>query len=161
MGEIGQGKAESILPFGLDANEIEAALAGKRDGRICMCGHPLTQHDEFSAGQNGCFPSRTICSCKTPFPVLDVSDKRFFQFSTTGWGERHAISVGLLALTKSGGTSRLLIESRCFNCTNESVKLIPTSLSSGNSILESTGEQNLLLCSSCWSEFPIRYSEGW
>ncbi len=161
MDQVGKGDDESILPFGLNAGEIEAVLAGKRDGRICACGHPLTQHDELGDGRSGCFPSRTICSCKTPYPVLEVSDKRFFQFSTIGWGERHAISIGLLALRKSGGTSKVLVESRCFRCRNESVKLIPTSLNAGNSILECPGEQNLLLCSSCWSEFPIRYSEPW
>lgn len=159
MSEDGQVQAQSILPFGLVASDIEAALAGKRDGRICACGHPLSQHDEFGAQQSGCFPSRIICSCKTPFPVLEVSDKRFFQHSTTGWGERHALSVGLLALKKSGGTSRVLVENRCFKCTSESVKLIPTSLNAGNSILEGPGDQNLLLCSSCWSQFPILYSE--
>jgi hypothetical protein len=149
------------LPFGLDFFEIETALAGERDSRICSCGHPVSQHDVLEGSVSGCFPPRAECLCREPLPVVEVSNKRFFLKTTRGWGERHALSTGLFALARSGGKSKSLVGKVCFKCGEEVAKLIPTSLNEASFILEEPGVSNPLLCLDCWSQFPIKYRKNW
>jgi hypothetical protein len=144
------------LPFGLDIKLLSAAEAEKsRDGRICACGHALTVHETPGNGVQGCFPTTAYCRCQAPVPVLEVSNKRFFMNSTRGWGEKHALSLGLFSLVKAGGKYKSLVDSRCQKCQVQTVRLIPSSLTENLTITSEPGVVNLLLCSDCWSDFPI------
>jgi hypothetical protein len=143
------------LPFGLDYSTLAKLDSDQADKRVCACGHPVSQHGEPYPGFQGCFPPKSECLCKSPKPVLEVSDKRFFTRRTIGWGEKHALSRGLFGLVRSGGVARSLVGNSCGQCGQEVERLIPTSLSETLSILESPGVFNALLCPDCWSAFPI------
>jgi hypothetical protein len=143
------------LPFGLDYLALSKLDQDQADKKVCVCGHPVSQHGEPYPGFQGCFPPKSECLCKSPKPVLEVSDKRFFTRRTIGWGEKHALSRGLFGLVRAGGVVKSLVGNSCEKCGQVAAKLIPTSLSESLSILESPGVFNALLCPECWSSFPI------
>lgn len=142
------------LLFDLDADSIRSQLANKGNQSdsqlICVCGHPANSHQVLTQNHSGCFTARMYCPCRTPVPVTRVSNSRFFKAKTRGWGERHALSIGLLKLHDSGGTAEALDGTGCFGCESQGPALIPTSMDEFGMVLEYPGQVNALLCRSCW-----------
>lgn len=86
----------------------------ERDGRICLCGHPMSRHT-FVNGGSTCSPSRLVCKCRHSRPVLETSDTRVFLRKTRGVGSGHALSQGILA-AKGKHEITWLIEMKCDKC---------------------------------------------
>jgi hypothetical protein len=64
-----------------------------RDGRICICGHPITYHRSAEI----CMPAKMTCPCRMAVPVLKSEDTRFFLRKTDGPGALHALTRGIVA----------------------------------------------------------------
>ena len=149
---------EALRAIGLTVEELEEAeqelyLSGKvrqrsRDNRICACGHRMSAHTSV-AGASFCRPTKLECPCKSPRPVIAVSDTRSFNFKTEGSGALHALSRGMLALAKKGKTLRWLVDLECDRCKKPAEKLLPSAVSQrGMAMTEATG-YDALLCEDC------------
>lgn len=151
-----QSDSGAKLLFDLDAESIRSQLADKgiqsNSRLICVCGHPVNAHHTLSQNHSGCFPARMYCPCRAPMAVTRVSNSRFFKAKTRGWGERHALSIGLLKLYDSGGFAEALDGIGCFGCESHGPALIPTSMDEFGLVLEYPGQVNALLCRNCWLE---------
>jgi hypothetical protein len=147
-------------PFGVclgdNSESADRKGSGPRVPHVCICGHSIGSHKEMSYGGWSCTNGKLWCPCETPRAVLEASDLRDFHFSTYGWGDRHALSLGIMKSIRKGRRVRQLIENNCFKCGLGFERLIPTSLSSDYFVLDYPGPRNALLCSDCWSGFPIR-----
>lgn len=146
------GDAFARLDFTLeDAQRTDELLTSRqgrrRDGRICVCGHPMTRHTLLS-GLVYCKPSKMECPCKRDRPVVEASDTRPFLRKTEGQGPRHALSRGLAAAIKAGHDVRWLVEQRCDRCATESpVSPVPVT-QNGIAVDDPTG-YDALLCAKC------------
>lgn len=110
MNEVGEQELVPVTRWGgrpIDeflADESVKPKARERDGRICACGHPMSKHREVDVYEDGslitysCYPTRTSCLCAEALPVLEVSDIRPFMRKTKGYGDQHALSLGLRGL---------------------------------------------------------------
>ncbi len=106
---------------------IDKALAKnprKNDKRICICGHPLSRHDETNG--MSCRPARFDCPCVRAVAVLEVPDNRYFLARNEGSGEKHALMRGIFMAQKGmpdrfDDEAKLLVELKCMNpaCGNE------------------------------------------
>jgi hypothetical protein len=147
--------SETLAQLGITADEIETAEQSidkrNRDSRICACGHRMSAHTVV-AGASFCRPTKLECPCKSPRPVLTVSDTRSFNYKTEGSGALHALSRGILALARRGGRSHWLIELKCDRCSRQVDRLLPSAVSQrGRAMTEPTG-YDALLCEECRSE---------
>jgi hypothetical protein len=154
------GGSDNTAPFGISSNELtptQTALSGgPRVPFVCVCGHSIGSHKEMSYGGWACTNGKLWCPCENPRAVLEAPDLRDFHFSTYGWGDRHALSLGIMKSIRKGRKVRQLVENNCFKCGLGFERLIPTSLSSDYFVLEYPGPRNALLCQDCWSGFPVR-----
>ena len=150
----------AVAPFGIeqlgDFTDLNRPLGGPRVPHVCICGHSVGSHKEMSYGGWSCTNGKLWCPCEKPRAVLEAPDLRDFHFSTYGWGDRHALSLGIMKSIRKGRKVRQLVENICFKCGLGFERLIPTSLSSDYFVLEYPGPRNALLCSDCWSGFPLR-----
>lgn len=159
-----KSSAEQVLEsMGLTLDEVREAdetLRGRpkeRDGRICICGHPVNRHT-VTSGVVLCKPTRMECPCRKVRPVLDVSDTRAFLRKTAGPGPEHALSRGLRGLTDgrqgAGGAERSaewVVDLECDRC-GGNTRVVPAPVtSSGNVVHEPTG-YDALLCAECLAE---------
>lgn len=145
--------------FSLTMEEIEASLSSVIDGRdfqkpICICGHPMNAHSSAS-GRTMCSFANTYCRCELPIAVIVTSDLRYFKKLTRGPGANHALSLGCYSALKAGKTVRWLAEPLCFKCKVSGSSIRPVALNSQNRVAFASGEQNVLLCSSCFEEVML------
>jgi hypothetical protein len=85
---------------------------GRRDQRVCVCGHAGNAHfaldgggapvDILAAGQVGCQAGRVPCMCNEFKWVLTIPDVRSFIQKTEGPGELHALTKGLTSSAARG-----------------------------------------------------------
>jgi hypothetical protein len=134
--EESEQTAKDILSEGYD-----------RDGRICMCGHPMKRHNEYS-GIMSCSPTRLVCPCKKSRPVIDVSDTRVFLRKTRGPGSLHALAQGILAAGKAGHKVEWLIEHKCDKC-GVDAKVSPVAVTQHGAIVDEATGYDALLCVQC------------
>jgi len=120
-----------------------------RDGRICICGHPMKRHTEYG-GLSTCSPSRLVCPCKKGKPVLEVSDTRVFLRKTRGSGTAHALTQGILAC-KGKHEVKWLVEQRCDRCKSEG-KVSPVPVTQQGIIKDEATGYDVLLCQRCREE---------
>jgi hypothetical protein len=118
-----------------------------RDGRICVCGHPMKRHAVYG-GMTSCTPTRLVCPCKSARPVLDVSDTRVFLRKTRGSGSLHALAQGLFAAIKANHKVDWLVEQKCDKCGIEG-KVSPVAVSQRGVIMEEATGFDALLCVKC------------
>jgi hypothetical protein len=97
----------SILDsFDVDQDELELIDRAVRqppqrnDKRICICGHPVSRHNEVT---KACRPARFSCPCKRLHPVIEVPDTRYFLSRTLGSGEKHALTRGIFMARNAMG----------------------------------------------------------
>lgn len=120
-----------------------------RDGRICICGHPIKRHTSFN-GISTCTPTRLICPCKKQRAVLETSDTRVFLRKTRGSGSSHALAQGILAC-KDKHEVKWLVEMKCDKCGTEG-KVSPVAVSQRGVIMEEATGYDALLCQKCRTE---------
>ncbi len=169
-----------LKQMGLDPQLIEiydnsAERTRIVDRRICICGHATGRHkmggtkisitttwpdQPFITGGGLkakvwiCKPNGSTCNCQTWVPALEVSETRWFLKATEGAGHRHALSKGILALSKVGGSSmKWLIPPVCALCQKEGWDngLAPTPLTENGKVKIGDGSDGLdrLVCKSC------------
>jgi hypothetical protein len=122
----------------LDADEskldlIDKALTKnprKNDKRICICGHPMSRHDE--ARGMSCRPARFDCACINAIPVLEVPDNRYFLARNEGSGEKHALMRGIYMARRGMGErfdneAEWIFDFKCMNPTcKKETKVFPS-----------------------------------
>jgi hypothetical protein len=154
--EINAGQ-NALLELGLDVSAISAHredIKRKEFNRnVCVCGHAMNKHSDGL-----CHTARMYCPCENPMPVVEVSDTRYFMTKSRGYGAQHALSTGLSRLHEVGGSSRLIIEPKCFRCGEMANPLIPAGFSRDQWLVYRPGIFNGMFCLSCISEFPINHN---
>lgn len=129
MSEIGEMTPEQVaaasallgVPLGeaLEADERLRTRVKERDGRICICGHPMNRH-MAEAGRWFCTPSRLTCKCATAQPVVLTSDTRLFLRKTEGSDVEHALIRGMAAALAAGKSVEWIDGARvCARCGSE------------------------------------------
>jgi hypothetical protein len=140
----------------LDITEEEAMDAldkadkyGKRDGRICICGHTLKSHSFVDArGVHVCNALKQACPCKTPRAVIESTNTRVFMRKTDGGGGLHALTKGISGAQKIGATVDWLIEIKCDRCATEG-PIAPVPISADGRIQGRATGYDALLCRTC------------
>jgi hypothetical protein len=121
-----------------------------RDGRICVCGHPITRHT-LVAGLVFCKPTRMECPCKEQRVVLRTSDTRSFLRKTEGQGPLHALGRGLKKAIADGREVEWLIDMKCDRCGVDG-PIAPVAVSQRGVAMEEPTGYDKLLCKQCRSE---------
>lgn len=110
--------AEILKKMGIDVDEairVDRRLSRSRrkDPHICICGHPISSHTEYSDPAHGiiepvisCKPSKMQCHCKQIYPVLYSEDNRLFWRKTNSYGNEHALTRGI--------TASIAAEKKCY-----------------------------------------------
>jgi hypothetical protein len=142
-----------VTPFGVEPTPDQVP---QRNPFVCVCGHSMGSHHETSNGGGYCSNGKMWCPCEHPKAVLEAQDLRDFYFRTSGWGNRHALTLGIHKSIRRGRKVTQLLESICWRCKQPCEQLIPTSFSEDLVILERPGPINSLLCQDCWAVFPVR-----
>lgn len=178
-GAIVMADGSLLLPWNIDdimrmTPEMRAASAEAvnerpaREQRICVCGHPVTRHEETGEGTL-CLPTRMTCHCKELRPVIDVSDTRAFLRKTKSLAE-HALTRGIKALVDKGKTWRWLDgEPHCYVCGAHEVPVWPILVNTRTDtpimvVTDSTAgpRQDILCCAPCcakkWPEASAKLS---
>jgi len=124
---------------------------GDSSRHVCICGHLLNRHVNAEANPY-CSFGKSLCLCSEPIAVIEAEDLRFFGYSTTGLGKKHALRGGLFAHNRRGKSARWLIERECFKCNQTGVPLLIASLGRQRRVTQSSGQFNALLCSNCLYE---------
>lgn len=103
-----------ITQADVDAFEAKRKLRGKRDSRVCVCGHAAGAHfpvggfggpadiAEHEAGTIACQAGKTPCACNRFVYALTASDVRSFIQKTEGPGPDHALSKGIKSSIRRG-----------------------------------------------------------
>jgi hypothetical protein len=153
---------EALLAMGItpedEAESERAAQAAGRDGRICVCGHPMSRHQQEGGPGTTiiCRPSRLVCKCREPYPVLEVSNTRPFMCKTTGSGLEHALQMGIKGCRKKGIEIRWVVPLACEKkgCGGtEGVQAVPVSDRGVPLPMES--KTNAMFCAKCRAGVPI------
>ena len=148
-----ENNAFDFFDFSEEEAEEQAKLFGSdkfdRDGRICLCGHPMKRHTD-TGGRSACSPSRLICPCKKSRPVIESSDTRVFLRKTRGSGSGHALAQGILA-AKGKHEIKWLVEMKCDKCEAEG-KVSPVAVSQRGTIMDEATGFDALLCQKCREE---------
>jgi hypothetical protein len=148
---------EALLSMGLTEEEMakgrRASEIFHRDGRICACGHPVSRHkDEAGVGIIFCRPSRMLCPCQEPYPVIEVRDTRLFVFRTTGIGPEHALQRGIDKCREKGIDITWLVPKRCERPGCGGTRDVQsTPLSSRMRPIPEESRINVLMCIGCRS----------
>jgi hypothetical protein len=138
--------------FKVSRQSIDAWHMSNREkpepGSVCICGHPETTHSQSGL----CAAGVSICFCRAPKPVVNVSDVRYFFRATKGPHEAHALSLGLQNLRNCGGTGQFIARWQCQSegCTRTQ-GVGPVRLRSGGllSLGLSVKDQHRLMCETC------------
>jgi hypothetical protein len=163
------GRTRRERAVGLDQAELEAAgewnrsRPGERarDGRICLCGHPVTRHRTVEIpGRDDevhCRPGRTVCLCKRVTPAIEVRDTRLFLAKTEGPGRRHALLRGLALLAAKypdeDVTPEELVVFACGAC-GSGERVVPIAVDRQGRVSAKTERVNGLACARCLEELP-------
>lgn len=145
---------DALAAMGMDLNEvleIDSVLRtrpAKRDGRICLCGHGLSKHQDLG-GYILCKPSKMDCPCKKIRAVIDTDDTRPFLRRTSGAGPLHALSRGLAALAQSGKSAQWIVELVCDKCGEHSDQIVPVPVTQNGYASDEPTGYDLLLCQTC------------
>lgn len=132
-----------------------------RDGRICVCGHPLSYHqggDEDtrryleSLGREvriSCQPLRQECPCQSPRAVIMAKNsRRFIMKSVGGRRSEHALHRGVLNANAHGDQFIWLINTcdRCHQTKTEDVYGMNAEMSR---FTPGPSKHNFLICPNC------------
>lgn len=124
-----------------------ATKKGRRDRRVCLCGHPIGRHSEY-AGTMTCKPSALLCPCKAIKPVVEAEDIRPFLRKTEGSGAMHALTRGIAAAVSSGKEVTWLIEIKCDKC-GGTENVVPAAVTQNGFLKDTATGFDVLLCHGC------------
>lgn len=112
---------------------------GRRDSRICVCGHAGGAHSplrvkpgeenkdiiEFKFGEIVCQAGKTPCACERFQWVATAQDVRSFIYKTEGAGPLHALTKGAIASEMRGKEVTWREDLVCFTCLKPSSEVGP------------------------------------
>ncbi|URP22343.1 hypothetical protein SEA_BIG4_310 [Microbacterium phage Big4] len=160
-----------LTPESVEKFTEKQKVRGKRDARVCVCGHAggahfardLTQTpiDSLGEGEVSCQAGKTPCECNTFKWVLTIEDVRSFIQKTEGPGADHALSKGLASSARRGFFPEWREGIRCFYCKRppeEAGTLYPVAYNErGGEAFRSTSV-NLLHCMDCRATIQAQVS---
>jgi hypothetical protein len=154
---------------GMTLNEDEAMKAlhqsdlrtrKDRDSRICICGHPMSNHSGLSdverrimsdagmPGKTTCTPGRMTCPCDIARPAVYADDARMFLRKTLGdTPYDHALTLGIAACKRKSIHVEWLIDLLCDRCGNPNVSI--AAITAWGKIASEPSALNKLLCADC------------
>lgn len=117
-----------------------------RSKQICICGHTVASHKYSTSIGYTCKPNNHWCPCDVVQPVYFASNSRHFKRATHGPGMKHALSMGIVSMKKSGTDGEWLVPLKCMfpGCTNPDI--VPAPLTKDNFIPARPTALNVLLC---------------
>jgi hypothetical protein len=131
------------------SNLDEANRYGKRDGRICICGHSLKFHNFIDTrGVHVCNALKQACPCKNPRVVVESTNTRVFMRKTEGGGGLHALVRGIAGAQKVGATVDWVVDMKCDRCGTEG-PIAPVPISPEGAIQSRSTGYEALLCRNC------------
>lgn len=140
---------EELAEATMELRQNKGAL---RDGRICVCGHPMSRHTEWE-GRVSCTPTRMACPCHDSVAVIDVDDTRPFLRKTKGTGPMHALMQGLSGLIEKDRPWRWVDGfPLCMKCGVEGVSVLPFAINRFGRASWEPEKRNVLLCETCATE---------
>jgi hypothetical protein len=131
-----------------EAAEKMEQISGRKDGRICICGHSKTRHTMFNTGVINCTVGKQSCPCMKVRLVVECDDNRKFMRKTEGAGALHALSQGILGAVKAGLEVKWLVEQKCDKCARVD-KVSPVPVTQNGQIVDYATGYDLLLCRDC------------
>ena len=131
-----------------DRKILSVTKKGKRDRRICLCGHAVARHSEY-AGHLTCKPSAMLCPCKAVKPVIEVDDIRAFLRRTEGAGAMHALTRGIAAAVSSGKEVTWIVELKCDKCGKASSNVVPAAVTQSGRLADGATGYDALICHEC------------
>lgn len=163
---------EALSVLGITEDDVKRfatnkAAKGRRDSRVCVCGHPGGAH----FGERGssvdsaitlgeaihCQAGKTPCECNHFNWVLTISDVRSFIQKTMGPGPEHALTKGLASSFERGLSPEWREGLHCFKCKRKTADGEVGTLTA-IAYNEAMGEAmrptafNALMCSDCRAE---------
>lgn len=153
-------KGSALSALRLDTPNLREV--SERKGRkpmnreICLCGHSVNNHKDYGDEKLNCSPAKQFCPCEQLLPVIEVESTKYFLRRTWGYGEKHALAIGLHYLTKNGLWSRMIIDPVCFKCGNMDCTIYPTPISRMNTVSNGPSGVNVFLCLDCIDELHGR-----
>lgn len=127
-------------------NNIEM-LSGRKDGRICLCGHSNGRHSWVN-GILSCQAAKQYCPCKGLRLVVECSNTRPFLRKTSGPGPLHALSQGIASAIKAGYEITWLVPMECDKC-HKTGPVSPIPVSQRGVIMDEATGYDALLCRDC------------
>lgn len=135
----------------VDQKLINDTKRGKRDRRICVCGHPMTRHTEYS-GILSCKPTAMQCPCKKMRPVLEADDVRPFLRKTEGSGAMHALTRGIASAVSTSKKVEWIVDVVCDRCQSTNGGVVPAAVTQTGRLSPSATGFDVLLCGKCRTE---------
>lgn len=138
----------------LAADRRQRRGARVRDSRVCVCGHGMSRHSEV-AGVTFCKPSALTCECKSPRPVLEADDTRYFLRRTNGPGTSHALVRGIAASGERGIRVRWIDPPTCDRCGTAEGNIVPAPVMQAGGRINPEGDStgyDKFLCPDCVTE---------
>lgn len=134
-----------------------------RDGRICICGHPMAYHhgadeDPYLAAAGlstkpSCRPLSMDCPCEEARAVILTRNTRAFLYKTTGnTPAEHALRQGITNANKKHARTEWFVPLACDRCEQESTvenRVNPVGISPLGRISAEPAAVNKLLCREC------------
>lgn len=162
-----------LTPEGVEEFSENQKNRGKRDSRVCVCGHAAGAHfardlsqtpiDSLGEGEASCQAGKVPCECATFKWVLTMQDVRSFIQKTVGPGADHALSKGLASSAKRGFFPTWREGIVCFYCKRPSDEvgvLYPVAYNErGGEAFRST-PINMMNCSDCRAQIQAQVSGG-
>lgn len=155
--EVKVSNMSALDKLGVSKEEAKEALdnvemiSGRKDGRVCICGHSNGRHLVSSYGNMTCQAAKQPCECKQIRLVVKASDTRPFLRKTSGSGPFHALIQGIASAEEKGIEVEWLIDPTCDRCGSESeVTVVTVDRETGQELTESKGYDKFL-CSECRS----------
>jgi hypothetical protein len=131
-GEGDESKAPYLAIDQVVASEyLEYITKYPRSKQICICGHTVNSHHFWESSEGyTCKPNNSYCPCASVNPVYFASNAGFFKRASHGPGMKHALTLGIVAMTKAGFSGEWLVPLRCRfdNCNDPDIVPAPVTL---------------------------------
>lgn len=148
-----RNESETSMPspiFDIDLDKaveyIDYLKRYPRTRQICICGHTATSHKFGTIVGYTCKPNNQYCPCRAIFPVYLAGNASCFKRSSHGPGMKHALTLGIAAMKKSGATGEWLVDLKCMypGCSN--VEVLPAPVNKDRRVLDRPSSINVMIC---------------
>ena len=117
-----------------------------RSKQICICGHTITSHRYNPSIGYTCKPNSMYCPCLKPRAVYFAGNARHFKRSTHGPGMKHALTQGIVKMTKSGSEGQWLEKLVCQVPGCKNLEIVPAPVNRDKRVTAEGSVFNVLLC---------------